>query len=71
MVGMGKAKDAIPLIQAGMKKPTKDANNGALRLAQANIAAGSKGDAAKAVAGIKAPPGDAAVAHLWTLVSRR
>ena len=68
---MGKAKDAIPLIQAGLKKPLKDANNGQLRLAQAYLAAGQKADAAKAVAGIKAPPSDAAVAHLWALVSRR
>ena len=70
MIGMGKAKDAIPLIQAGLKKPMKDANNGQMRLAQAYIAAGQKADAAKAVAGIKAPPNDAAVAHLWSLVAR-
>jgi hypothetical protein len=71
MIGMGKAKDAIPVIQAGLKKPLKDANNGQMRLAQAYIAAGQKADAAKAVAGIKAPPNDAAVAHLWALVARR
>lgn len=71
MIGMGKAKEAIPLIQAGMKKPLKDANNAKMRLAQAYIAAGQKGDAAKAVADIKAPPNDATLAHLWSLVSRR
>lgn len=71
MIGMGKAKDAIPLIQAGMKKPLKDANNAKMRLAQAYIAAGQKGDAVKAVADIKAPPNDAAVAHLWALYARR
>ena len=71
MIGMGKAKDAIPLIQAGLKKPLKDANNGQLRLAQAYLAAGQKADAAKTAAGVKAPPADAAVAHLWTLVSKR
>ena len=71
MIGMGKAKDAIPLIQAGLKKPLKDANNGQLRLAQAYLAAGQKGDAAKTAATVKAPPADAAVAHLWTLVARR
>jgi len=71
MIGMGKAKEAIPLIQAGMKKPLKDANNAKMRLAQAYIAAGQKADAAKAVADIKAPPNDATLAHLWTLVSRR
>ena len=71
MIGMGKAKDAIPLIQAGMKKPLKDANNAEMRLAQAYVAAGQKGDAAKAVSSIKAPPNDAAVAHLWTLYARK
>lgn len=70
MIGMGKAKDAIPLIQAGLKKPLKDANNGQMRLAQAYVAAGQKADAAKAVANIKAPPNDAAVAHLWALLAR-
>lgn len=71
MIGEGKAKDAIGVIQSGMKKPLKDANNAKMRLAQAYIAAGQKGDAAKAVSDIKAPPNDAAVAHLWSLVSRR
>ena len=68
MIGEGKAKDAIGVIQSGMKKPLKDANNAKMRLGQAYIAAGQKGDAAKAVSDIKAPPNDAAVAHLWTLV---
>jgi hypothetical protein len=71
MIGMGKAKDAIPLIQAGLKKPLKDANNGQLRLAQAYLAAGQKADAAKTAAAVKAPPNDAAVAHLWALYARR
>lgn len=71
MIGMGKAKEAIAIIQEGTKKPMKDANNGQMRLAQAYIAAGQKADAAKAVAGIKAPPNDAAVAHLWALYARR
>ena len=71
MIGMGKAKDAIPLIQAGLKKPLKDANNGQLRLAQAYLAAGQKGDAVKTAGAIKAPPNDAAVAHLWTLAAKR
>jgi len=71
MIGMGKAKEAIAIIQEGLKKPMKDANNGQMRLAQAYIAAGQKADAAKAVAGIKAPPNDAAVAHLWALYAKR
>lgn len=71
MIGEGKAKDAIGLIQSGMKKPLKDANNAKMRLAQAYLASGQKGEAAKALAGIKAPANDAVVAHLWTLVARR
>jgi hypothetical protein len=71
MIGMGKAKDAIGVIQQGLKKPLKDANNGKMRLAQAYIAAGQKADAVKAVSGIKAPPNDATVAHLWALVARK
>ena len=71
MIGMGKAKDAIPLIQAGMKKPLKDANNAQLRLGQAYLAAGQKADATKAFNAVKAPPSDATVANLWSLVARR
>ena len=71
MIGEGKAKDAIGVIQSGMKKPLKDTNNAKMRLAQAYIAAGQKGDAARAVADIKAPPNDAVVAHLWSLYARR
>lgn len=71
MIGMGKAKEAIGVIQQGLKKPLKDANNGQMRLAQAYIAAGQKADAAKAVAGIKSPPNDATVAHLWALLARK
>jgi hypothetical protein len=71
MVGMGKAKDAIPLIQAGIKKPLKDANNAQFRLGQAYLAAGQKSDAIAAFAKVKAPEKDAVIGHLWTLVARR
>lgn len=67
----GKAKDAIALIQQGLKKPLKDAANGQIRLGHAYLVAGQKADAAKAFAAVKAPEKDAMIAHLWTLVARR
>jgi hypothetical protein len=70
MIGEGKAKDAIGVIQNGMKKPLKDANNAQLRLGQAYLAAGQKAEAKAAFAKVKAPEKDAMVAHLWTLAAR-
>jgi hypothetical protein len=69
MIGEGKAKDAIGVIQNGMKKPLKDANNAQMRLGQAYLAAGQKGDAQAAFNKIKAPEKDAMVAHLWALAA--
>jgi hypothetical protein len=71
MIGQGKAKDAIPLIQAGLKKPLKDAANGQIRLGHAYLAAGQKADAVATFNKVKAPDKDANVAHLWSLVARR
>jgi hypothetical protein len=71
MIGQGKAKDAIPLIQAGLKKPLKDAANGQIRLGHAYLAAGQKADAVAAFNRVKTPEKDANVAHLWSLVARR
>ena len=45
IIGQGRAKDAIPLIQAGLKKPMKDAANGQIRLGHAYLVAGQKADA--------------------------
>jgi hypothetical protein len=70
MIGEGKAKDAIGVIQNGMKKPLKDANNAQLRLGQAYLAAGQKAEAKTAFAKVKTPEKDAMVAHLWTLAAR-
>jgi predicted Zn-dependent protease len=70
MIGEGKAKEAIAMIQAGMKKPLKDANNAQIRLGQAYLAAGQKNEAKAAFAKVKAPEKDAMVAHLWTLAAR-
>ena len=71
MIGQGKAKDAIPLIQAGLKKPLKDAANGQIRLGHAYLAAGQKADALATFNKVKTPDKDANVAHLWSLVARR
>ena len=70
MIGEGKAKEAITLIQTGMKKPLKDAANAQIRLGQAYLAAGQKAEAKAAFAKVKAPEKDAMVAHLWTLAAR-
>ena len=70
MIGEGKAKDAIGVIQSGLKKPLKDATNGQLRLGQAYLAAGQKADAKAAFAKVKTPEKDAMVAHLWSLAVR-
>ena len=69
MIGEGKAKDAINVIQEGLKKPLKDANNGQLRLGQAQMAAGQKKDAMATFQKVKAPEKDAMVAHLWFLAA--
>jgi len=69
MIGAGKAKDAIGVVQEGLKKPLKDANNGQIRLGQAYLAAGQKKDAQAAFQKVKAPEKDAMVAHLWFLAA--
>ena len=71
MIGQGKAKDAIAVIQEGLKKPLKDAANGQIRLGQAYLAAGQKSDAVAAFNKVKEPAKDAMVAHLWSLASRK
>jgi len=70
MIGEGKAKDAIAMIQNGLKKPLKDAANGQIRLGQAYLAAGQKADAKATFAKVKTPEKDAMVAHLWSLAAR-
>jgi hypothetical protein len=71
MIGEGKAKDAIGVIQNGLKKPMKDAANGQIRLGQAYLVAGQKAEAVAAFAKVKTPEKDAMMAHLWTLAARR
>jgi len=69
MIGEGKAKDAIGVIQNGLKKPLKDPNNGQIRLGHAYLAAGQKAEAKAAFSKVKAPEKDAMVAHLWFLAA--
>jgi len=71
MIGEGKAKDAIGVIQEGLKKPLKDPANGQIRLGQAYLAAGQKAEAKAAFSKVKTPEKDAMVAHLWYLASSR
>lgn len=71
MIGEGKAKDAIPVIQEGIKRPLKDQANGQIRLGQAYLAAGQKAEAKAAFGKVKSPDKDAMVAHLWMLVASR
>ncbi len=70
MLGQGKAKDAIGVIQQGLKKPLKDMANARIRLGQAYLAAGQKAAAQKTFAAVQAPEKDAMVARLWVLGSR-
>ncbi len=71
MIGEGKAKDAIGVIQNGLKKPLKDQANGQIRLGQAYLAAGQKAEARAAFSKVKTPEKDAMVAHLWFLAASR
>ncbi|HEX4635769.1 MAG TPA: hypothetical protein VH189_06280 [Rhizomicrobium sp.] len=71
MIGEGKAKDAIGIIQEGLKKPLKDQANGQIRLGQAYLAAGQKAEAKAAFSKVKTPEKDAMVAHLWFLAASR
>jgi hypothetical protein len=71
MIGEGKAKQAIGVIQDALKKPLKDEANARVRLGQAYLAAGQKADAVKAFAAVKSPQKDAMIAHLWSLAARR
>lgn len=71
LVSQGKAKEGLPLIQAAVKKPIKDAANGQIRLGHAMLAAGDKAGAQKVFNAVKAPEKDAMIAHLWYLVARK
>ena len=71
MTGEGKAKDAVGVIQNGLKKPLKDQANAQIRLGQAYLAAGQKSDAIAAFGKVKTADANGVVAHLWSLAARR
>lgn len=71
LIGQGRAKDAIPLIQAGIAKDKTDMNEAQTRLGMAYLDAGQKDAATKAFAKVKDDKNDVMVAHLWTLAARR
>ena len=70
MIGQGKPKEAVAIIQQGLAKPLKDAANGKIRLGQAYLAAGDKTGARKAFAAVTKPEKEAMIAHLWAMGSR-
>jgi hypothetical protein len=70
MIGEGKAKQAIGVLQDALKKPLKDKANAEIRLGQAYLAAGQKPAAIKAFDSVKTPEKDAMIAHLWSLAAR-
>jgi hypothetical protein len=71
LIGQGKAKDAIDLIQQGIAKGKTDVNNAQTRLGQAYFDAGQKDQAVHAFAKVKGTPNEELIAHLWTLYARK
>jgi hypothetical protein len=71
LTGQGRAKDAIDLVQQGIAKGKGDANNAQMRLGQAYLASGQKGDATRAFGKVKGTPGEEIDARLWTLYARK
>ena len=67
--GMGRYKDAVDAVQAGLKKGVSDADNATIRLGQALYGAGQKDAAIKAFAKATTPNGEL-TAHLWSLYVR-
>ena len=68
--GMGRYKDAVDAIQAGIKKGTSDPDNAQIRLGQALYGAGQKDAALKAFAKATKTPNGEMTAHLWALYVR-
>jgi tetratricopeptide (TPR) repeat protein len=71
LIGQGKAKDAIGIIQAGIAKDKIDMNEAQTRLGMAYLDAGQKDAAIKAFAKVKDDKNPTMVAHLWTLYARK
>jgi tetratricopeptide (TPR) repeat protein len=74
MIGQGKAKEAITIIQAGIAKGVKDMANAQIRLGSAYLAAGQKPQALRAFQAAAAAKGDektTMVAQLYVTYARR
>lgn len=74
MIGQGKAKEAIAVIQSGIAKKPKDMANAQIRLGSAYLAAGQKPQALKAFQAAVAAKGDertTMVAQLYVTYARR
>jgi hypothetical protein len=69
--GQGKAKEAIDLIQQGIKKDKVDMNNAQIRLGMALLGAGQKADAIHAFGKVKDDPRWVTIARIWTLYARK
>ena len=68
--GMGRYKDAVDAVQAGIAKGVSDPDNAQTRLGQAFFGAGQKDAALKALAKAKDKPNGEMIAHLWSLYMR-
>lgn len=74
MIGQGKAKEAIAIIQSGIAKGVKDVANAQIRLGSAYLAAGQKPQALRAFQAAVAAKGDektTMVAQLYVTYARR
>jgi hypothetical protein len=70
-IGLGKAKDAIATIQAGIAKKPSNPTDAQVRLGTAYLAAGQKADAAKTFSAVKGNPQDEAIAKLYAIYARQ
>jgi hypothetical protein len=68
--GMGRGKDAVAAVQAGIAKGTSDPDNAQVRLGQAYYIAGQKAQAVAAFSKVKGKGNPQLVAHLWSLYVR-
>ncbi len=68
--GMGRYKDAVDAVQAGIAKGVSDSDNAYTRLGQALYGAGQKDAALKAFAKAKNKPNGEMIARMWSLYVR-
>jgi hypothetical protein len=68
--GMGRYKDAVDAVQAGIAKGVSDTDNAQTRLGQALYGAGQKEAAQRAFAKAKTTPNGEIIARLWSLYVR-